>query len=323
MVVVAVVGYVVGQSGGDEATPASKAREQRRPRRVLQRAWAPGGRPDAVRGLDARRADHAAVGRARASSRARSPIPGPGLLPVGVGAPARDRTSSRSIARRPCATPASRPAPAHRRRCSSCRPTTAREAIACVGASAEGLRGRGGDPAPEDRRRARHPARRGLRDGADRAAGATSARRERADRRAPGARGELARPRPPPRPRPPAPRPRSPRGRASCPRPRPRPRPTRPSPPRSPGRRRGYKRLAAAARAHDAAALPSRPAPRCAAAQARLAAAIGALQAPRLPGGGRCAELRIRPLARGRSSRSSRWPFPPSRSPSRRPTTTT
>ena len=329
MAVVAVVGYVVGQSGSDDASPASKVATKRRPRRVLQRELDAGRRARRGPRPRARLPDRPAVGE-RPHRRGQDRPSGPGPAARRRRRPAaRRRTSCRSN-RTAGPAPHRRP---HRRgrigpRRSSCRRKDGPQAIACAGATAEGLRGRGGDPRLKTGAGARHPARR-----EDYATALTrgAAGRPRPPARAPtGARpralGELHGPRRPPPPRQPAHRPgSSPRAPAIWPAPKAAAEAKeRPSPPRSPAQtaRPANKRLAAASRAHDAAAYrragaalrPRRGAPR---GRHRRAAP------PRIPGGGRCVRLRIPPARPRPPSRSLRWPFPPSRWPSRRPTTTT
>ena len=316
-----VAGYVAGQSGSDDAPPASKVASNDDLAVSYNANWTPRRRARRRPRPRARLPDRPAVGE-RPHRRRQDRPPGPRACCPSASARPR-KTDVVSLDRTPALRHTGVPTGAGASATVFVVSTEdGPQAIACAGATPEGLRGRGGDPAAEDRRRARHPARRGLRDGADRAAGrprpraraptgapwrARGTRTTQAAAAAAAARAQAALA---------SARPRSARARG-------RGRGQR-------GRRRRDRRhgdrLQAPARPPRARTTPPptvAPAPRCAAAQARLAAAIGALQLLGYRVAARCVSCASRPLARGRSSRSSRWPFPPSRSRSRRPTTTT
>jgi serine/threonine-protein kinase len=86
MAVVAVAGYVVGQGGSDDATPASKVASNDDLAVAYNANWTPGGGSDAVRGLELASPIALQSGNAHIVA-GKIANPGPGLLPVGVGAP--------------------------------------------------------------------------------------------------------------------------------------------------------------------------------------------------------------------------------------------
>jgi hypothetical protein len=273
MVVVTVAGYVVGQSGGDEAPAASKVASNGDLTVAYNSRWTPGGRPDAVRGLELVSPITLQSGSARIVA-GKIAHPGPGLLPVGVGAPgatgvvALDRTP----ALRHTDVPAGRNATATVFVVST---DDGPEAIACVGATPKGCEGvaatlklkDGGalDIRPNKAYATALTAllaERARRDGADRrilARSGTSATQAAAAARAARAQAALAK-----------------RARA-LPVPKAAATANEAVAAAIAGTATGYKRLAAASRAHDAAAY-RRAGGALRRAQARLAAATGALE---------------------------------------------
>jgi serine/threonine-protein kinase len=139
MVVVAVAGYIAGQGGGDEAPAAGKLASNGDLTVAYNSNWTPGGRPDAVRGLELVSPITLQSGAARivAGKIAR---PGPGLLPVGVGAPSATGvvTLDRTPALRHTDVPAGANAAATVFVVST---DDGPEAIACVGATPKGCEG--------------------------------------------------------------------------------------------------------------------------------------------------------------------------------------
>jgi hypothetical protein len=86
MAVVAVAGYVIGQGGSDDASPASKVASNDDVAVSYNANWTPGGGADAVRGLELVSPVALQSGSARIVA-GKIAHPGPGLLPVDVGAP--------------------------------------------------------------------------------------------------------------------------------------------------------------------------------------------------------------------------------------------
>jgi hypothetical protein len=139
MVVVAVAGYIAGQSGGDKAPAASKLASNGDLTVAYNSHWTPGGRPDAVRGLALVSPITLQSGSARIVA-GKIAHPGPGLLPVGVGAPSATGvvTLDRTPALRHTDVPAGANAAATVFVVST---DEGPEAIACVGASPKGCEG--------------------------------------------------------------------------------------------------------------------------------------------------------------------------------------
>jgi protein kinase-like protein len=138
MLVVAVAGYLAGQSG-DETPAASKLASNGDLSVAYNANWTRGGRPDAVRGLELVSPVTLQSGAARIVA-GRIAHPGPGLLPVGVGAPSA--TGVVTLDRTPALRHTDVPAGAHATATVFVVSTDdGPEAIACVGASPKGCEG--------------------------------------------------------------------------------------------------------------------------------------------------------------------------------------
>jgi Protein kinase domain len=139
MVLVAVAGYLVGQSGGDKAAPASKVASNDEIALAYNSRWTPGGDPAAVRGLKLVSPIALQSGSARIVA-GKIANPGPGLLPVGVPPPSATGvvTLDRTPALRHTDVPAGAGTSATVFVVST---ENGPEAIACVGASAKGCEG--------------------------------------------------------------------------------------------------------------------------------------------------------------------------------------
>jgi protein kinase-like protein len=135
MVVVAVAGYVAGQSGGDKAPPAGKVASNDEIALAYNSRWTPGGDPAAVRGLKLVAPIALQSGGARIVA-GKIANPGPGLLPIGVPAPGATDivTLDRTPALRHTDVPTGSGASATVFVVSTAKGP---EAIACVGASAK------------------------------------------------------------------------------------------------------------------------------------------------------------------------------------------
>jgi Protein kinase domain len=139
MVVVAVAGYVAGQSGGDAAPQAGKLARNGGLSLGYKAPWVEGGTPDAVRGLTLVAPITLQSGSARIVA-GKIAHPGPGLLPVGVRAPAA--TGVVTLDRTPALRHTDIPAGAGQSATVFVVSTDdGPEAIACVGASPKGCEG--------------------------------------------------------------------------------------------------------------------------------------------------------------------------------------
>ena len=136
LVVVAVAGYLAGQSGGDKPPAANKVAANDDLAVAYGPRWTPGGKPDAVRGLELVAPVTLQSGNARIVA-GRIAHPGPGLLPVGVGAPGA--TGVVTLDRTPALRHTDLPAGAGASATVFVVSTQAGpEAIACVGAGPSG-----------------------------------------------------------------------------------------------------------------------------------------------------------------------------------------
>jgi Protein kinase domain len=139
MVAVVVAGYVAGQSGGDATPPASKLARNGDLSLGYKAPWVEGGSPDAVRGLTLAAPITLQSGGARIVA-GKIAHPGPGLLPIGVRAPAA--TGLVTLDRTPALRHTDVPAGAGQSATVFVVATDdGPEAIACVGASAKGCEG--------------------------------------------------------------------------------------------------------------------------------------------------------------------------------------
>jgi hypothetical protein len=139
LVVVALAGYLAGRGGGDKAPPDTKVASNGDLTVAYNSRWAPGGRPDAVRGLELVSPITLQSGNARIVA-GKIAHPGPGLLPVAVAAPSATGvvTLDKTPALRHTDVPAGADASATVFVVST---DDGPEAIACVGASPKGCEG--------------------------------------------------------------------------------------------------------------------------------------------------------------------------------------